>query len=621
MSLQKLEEDIQSRESKAVKRKHNTTVYNEWQSKDVESKESTWQLFVDKMQNVRVRAIVIGGIAISTIIVVLLLVGSFVFYQKGFFAQDRVHLNINAPQNSQSNQTVEIAFSYENDNRANLENAEIAVRFGNYFVPVDDQENYRRVSEGQGIIEIGSIKGGHKGLFTLAGHFVGPRDEIADISGTLRYTPEEATTRYTVNARSSTIITSSPIIIDIESSSEVVSGNLLDIAIKIQNTSADTLSDLKLETEFPKSFSLYNTEPRTNRGNTWFIDRLLPQSEMTFHVRGSVDAPIGTVPQFRMKLGTQESVGAYVMYASAGYAPRIVGSPIIVRQEIESPHEEDVVYAGETMRYRVFFTNDSDIALRNAILTLSLEGEAVDFENLQLNDQGNYDQQNRRIIWKASDVPALRSLSPKESGEVTFTLGIKEQLPVNNSNDHHFSITSVAVIDSEDIPSQLRENKAVLSNVATIPIGAKVILGSSSAHKSGPEPPKVGEKTIYTISMKIDNINNDIEDTKVNIALPTHTSFEGSDSDMIEYNERTNNLVWDVGRVTHGAGITSDPIVVAFDVAIVPSIDQVKKTPTLIKEQILMATDVFTELPVKSSAEEKNTSSDGRSNERGSVIP
>ena len=606
MSLDQLEKDIQSHDSKAVNRKHDKTVYNEWQSKEIKHKESSWQKIINKMQGTRVKAIVLGGIIITIIVCVILAAVAFMFFQDRFFSQERVKFLIEAPQTSKSNVLTEITFDYDNSNRASLEDAEIVVRYGDYFVPEDGQDNFRRVSNSQGVIDIGTIKGHKNEKIILVGHFVGPRDAVADISGTLRYTPEDFTTQYNANARSSTVIATSPITIDIESPQEIVSGNLMDIIVKVQNTSADPLTDLKLVFDMPEGFSLQGASPRFTNGSTWLIENIGPQGEEIFSVRGGLNASIGSVQKFNAEVGTQESGGSYVTYASSIYAPRIIQTPIRVQQEIDTPHD-GVIYAGDDIHYSVIFTNDSDIPLRDAIVTLNLEGDVVDFETLQLDNRGDYQQDERRIVWKAADVPELKVLEPKESGRVSFSVKAKTQLPVDNENDHHFFVTSIASIDSEDIPSQLRENKTVLSNVASLPIGAKVVISSDLKSVSGTSPLKVGKKGIYEVMMRIDNINNDITNAVVHIPLPTHTTFEGGDS--VEYNERTNEIEWNIGDIKHGAGVTSDSVTTSFDVSIIPSIDQVNDVIVIIKEQKFTGLDSYTNLEVEEFSREKHTGS------------
>jgi len=622
MPIKEIEKDLQRKDFVSEDRQHDKTVYDVWKSEEDNTKEaSTWQKIKDTMFSARLKAITIGGIIIAVIAVLVLASASFVYFQGGFFAQDRVLLSMESPQTIDSNTLTRITFIYENDNRADLNDAQITVQFGDYFVPGESQENFKRVSDSHGVITIGKIKGGEKNSIDLAGYFVGPTGAVDDVSGVLRYVPERTSTRYEVHARSTTTITSSPVLIDINAPIEIVNGNAIDIAVAVKNTSNDTVSNLKVILDTPDSFTSHNTQPPPTNGNVWLIHEIAPHSEQVIHVRGGLNASIGTVQTFQVEVGTQESGATYVMYAQRKYSPRIISSPIAIKQEIHVDNEaNDVVYAGEKLRYEISFVNNSDVPLRDAIVIVTFDTEVLDFARLELEKSGDYDAQNKRIIWKASDVEALKILRPNESGVVTFAVPVLSTLPAAGQNDNHFAITTLASIDSEDMPSELRENKTVLSNIMTLPVGAKVLFESNAAHKEEAKTLKIGEKTTYVITFEITNINNDIENVSVRAPLPTHVSFEGGD-DGITFNERTNEVTWDIGSIVHGVGVTSDKIHKSFDVSIIPSVDQVSTTPILVKEQILIAQDPFANAQVHVVDEKITTQIQGGSRNESVVQP
>ncbi len=620
MPLKEIKQDLQKKDSKTIKREHDKTAYNVWESIEDKSKkpDKKWKKNEDKMIPTRKKAIVIGAISVSVVVFLLLAITSFVYFQKGFFSQDRVSLMTQAPKTIDSNTLTEITFSYNNDNRANLNDAKIIVHFGDYFFPQDNQQNFEKVSKNQGVITIGDIEGKEKNTFKIEGHFSGPEGSVDDVLGTLRYAPERTNVRYDTQSRASTVIMSSPISINISSPVEIVSGNLMDIRIVVKNTSQNNISNLKLTMDIPDSFSVYNTEPMTTRENTWLISNIESNSEKVIHVRGNIEAPVGTVQTFHVEVGSQEDEGKYIIYARGEYSPVIVSSPFLVKQEIENINN-NVVYAGDNLKYKISFINNSEIPLRDAIVSVQFDGEVLDFANLQLNEKGDYDEANKKITWKASDVEALKLLKPKESGFVTFDVPVLKRLPIETINDYHFTITTLASIDSEDIPSELRENKTVLSNVLTVPVGAKVLFDSELKHKDGEMPPKVGKKTIYDVTFVINNVNNDIGDTVIIAALPTYVSFEGGEG--IELNERTNEITWKAGDIVHGAGITSNKISKTFSVGIIPSIDQIDSIPVLIKEQVLTAKDLFTGMSIQEFGNEITTRKAGESNSMSAVQP
>ncbi len=603
MPLNKLGRELERHDSDLVDRPHDKTVYNEWLSEKTEKKQSTWGAFIDDLKHVRLKAVVLGIIIIATIVFVLGMVSYVVFYQNSFFAPDKVHHHMQVAPSVDSNTVTQIVFTYKNDNRATLENAEIVVDFGQYFVPSDNQRQFTKISDTRGVIAVGEIAGHTDGEVALVGHFAGARNEVANVTGSLQYTVQKRQETHTVNANASTTITSSPCNINVEAPQKVVRGNIIDITFVVQNTGMEDIADAQLQLTLPRTFILHDAQPKINTTeNTWHINTLAAQQERVFHVRGVINADVGTVQNFSAVLTKS---GSDTEYARVAYAPRMIQSLVAVSQNVTTESKKSVVYAGETVRYDVVFTNKSDKALDDAILTVNLKGDAIDWATLDLTGKGYYDQKNHRIIWKASDIPVLKSLGVNESGSAQFSFDIREQLPVRTEKDYHFFITSVASLDSTSLSSTVRENASILSDTKKIPVGAKVLFRSDIAHHAGAKPPEVGQKSTYTVTMYVESINNDITDAVVRTALPTGVTFEKSNTTDITYNERTNEIMWRVGAVQHGTGVTRDAMEASFVIGFVPSIDQVGIVPVLVKKQTLDATDIFAHDDIRVSVENK----------------
>lgn len=614
MSLQDLEKDLQRRDSTVSHREHEHTTYDVWEPRNKPTQENApqtngWQKIRDRMQETRVKAIVYGGMAVFILLFVLGVLAAFLYFQKGFFDQERVTLTMEAPQNVNSNKLTELTFHFENDNRAQLNNAEIVVYFGKYFVPEENQDHFTRVSDGQGVIAIGKIAGNTSDSITLVGHFAGPQGSVDDVAGTLRYVPERTTARFETDARAAVMITSSSVKIDIQAPLEVVSGNLLDVGFVVQNTSGEALNDLKFTVEAPKSFSFFNATPSPNYGTVWLIDTIPAHGEIIIRMRGGLNAEVGSVQTFNAAVRTQDSGEQSVEYAQNTYTPRMISSPIVVRQEFNDP--DGIVYAGELMSYTVHFQNAGSTPLRDAIIVVKLDEHVLDLASLDLKDGGDYDQKEKTITWKASDVPALKVIVPGASGKVTFSVAVLEQLPVQNEQDFHYSVSTVASIDSADTPSELRENKTVLSNMLTVPIGAKVIVTPTMQYKDGSQSLRVGEKTRYTTTFSVGSVNNDLANVRLVIALPTHIKYESEKIDGVTFNERTNELTWDIGTVEHGSGVVRDAYTMSYDSSIVPSVDQINAMPVVINHYALTGVDAFTKKDIVIAHSEMTTSNSG----------
>ncbi|MCK4635739.1 MAG: hypothetical protein KAT32_02650 [Candidatus Moranbacteria bacterium] len=607
MPIKKIREDLHKKQSKYARREHEKTAYHEWEfEENNKNNKTTWEKLRDRFFATKVKAIISGAIILLVITITLLSVTAFVYFQKSFFTQNNVTLNIIAPTTADSNDLVEITFEYENKNRAALKDSEIKVQFGKYFVPVKNQINFKVASLNSGVIEIGNINPFGKESVTIAGHFVGPENFVENVEGNLSYQPEKTSTIYSTQGKASTTITSSPIVISFESPKEIVSGSSLDLKITCRNTSRESIRDVKLIINYPNTFSFKDAEPNFAQDKVWFIDELSPQKEQEFTLQGILGGDIGISQKFEAQVETQASQGD-IIYAVHEYAPTIINAPIILSQSTGNK----IVYAGDVIDYTIKFTNDSDVPIRDAILNVVFEDRVLNFNKLDLNKKGFYDSKNKNIIWKASDVPALKLIEPHESGEVYFNIPLKENLPIQDTTDTNFIIETRASIDSEDVPSPIRANKTILTNSLIVKVGTQVPFIITGKYKEGELPPRVGKETIYTLTIEAGSYNNDLKDVEISAVLPTGVfwkeNVEGDKKDSLSFNERANTMNWKIGGITHGEGLLTPTQKISFDISIIPSVDQIGKTPILMKDIILKANDIFTNIDISKRHDKKTT--------------
>lgn len=612
MPIIDIKEDLQKRDSQYAKRKREETIYDEEllnRNYSNVSEQNAWQKVQDRFFNTKARAIITGTVILGILTVILISTVMIVRFQNSFFQEQNVFLSVDAPKSINSNQLTEITFTYENQNRASLSNAEIKISFGKYFVPVKDQENLKMTGVNNGVITIGNITSFYKGKVKIAGYFVGPEKFLENIEGKLNYQPEKTSATYSTTGKGVTVITSSPIVIDFESPEEIVTGSDLDLKITCTNTSRQEIKNIKLVIDYPETFTFKNVNPSFVQDKVWFIDTLPAQGKEEFSLRGILAGDIGTFQKFKAQVETQATQDN-VIYASNEYSPTIITPPIALSQKAST----DIVYPGETIQYTVKFTNTSKIPIRDAILNLTFDSQVLDFEKLNLDKKGSFNEENKTITWKASDVKSLKLLEPNDSGEVSFSVNLKSDLSIREPKDTNFTIETKAFIDSEDIPTPVRSNKTILTNSLLVKVGTYVPFSVTGKYKSGELPPKVGNETVYTLTMEVGSYSNDLKNTEIFAVLPTGVVWKGNvkgdKKDNLNFNERSNTLDWKIGGVTHGDGVFSPTQKISFDVAINPSSDQINKEVVLIKEIILNAEDVFTGETISLKNNQKTTNLD-----------
>jgi hypothetical protein len=112
-------------------------------------------------------------------------------------------------------------------------------------------------------------------------------------------------------------------------------------------------------------------------------------------------------------------------------------------------------------------------------------------------------------------------------------------------------------------------------------------------------PLKVGQATNFTIHWKLINYSNDLSGITIKTVLPQGVSW----TNMIggnygesapTYNERTGEVIWQISKLSATTGVVLPAREAIFQIAAIPSLNQVSRYMTLINKMEFSAKDDFT---------------------------
>lgn len=596
MALKDIKEDLQKVDSEYAKRDHDKTVYDAWHQIDEKRQGNVlWQKAKNVLADKQLRLVFLAAMGVALAAIVGMIIIFYAQLQRSYFTEEKVTMEFSMPELAVSNRPVVITLEIDNANRAPLEDIEAFVSLGQYFVPDENQEFFASSGKGMGIISLDHVDTKSIETVSVSGVFVAPENEVEAISVDVKYSPKGRSRVYEQSLSTTTTITSSPLLVSIISEKQVVSGNIVEFTVSYENTSEEKIDNVSLEMVYPPGFSFLSASPRGVDTQTWDLGVLSSGEMGEIRIAGTARGNVGNVENINATLFVT-SDDDRVKYSDGAHVYRIVEPPIRLTQE-SSGDVNGVIQADQSMNYTVSFENTSDISLRDAVLKVYIDGEAANFGLLNLPSGGFFDEGHREIIWRASDVPALSILNPGDRGDVSFRLGVKERLPIDLPEDKNFTITSIASIDSNDVPSAIRDNKNILSNAHVIKVAAKPLVEIMPTHKLGPLPPRVGLATTFSIELKAGSVNNDLHSAKIEGSLPSGLRFAplGDTVDsQIEINDRTNTFTWNIGKIRSGAGVISDMQTASFDVILTPSSNDINRLPELLKGGTFSGEDPFT---------------------------
>lgn len=566
------------------------------------------------------KAIKVGAYALGAILG-LIAIGLIVFFvNKALFSDTKVTVVISGSAEAKSGELLTYQINYDNNNYMSLKNASMKITFPENFKP-EGNESFTQDSLTSGNVNIGNIDAHGKGAIAFSGRMYSPKGALMYLKADLMYSPKSYSSQYISQSQLGINITSSPIVIEIMAPQNVSTGDEVNYVISFKNAGEKDFENIIIRANYPNGFSYASATPRSLEGNnTWYIGHFSSGQEGRITIRGKLEGNKDEAKQVAAYVGIMEN-GKFVSYNQEEAQTSIVSSSFYISQTVNDQASLSA-NAGDALVFNISYRNDSNIGLRDVIVTEKIDSPVLDYTTLKLDEKGSFDSSNKIITWKASDYPELANLEPGQGGTIRFSIDVKGVIPVSSANDKNFVISTLAKIDSPDVPTLISGNKIISGNAMDIKLNSKLVLDVKGYYydnlaNSGPIPPKVNEETTYSMHFLVTNVSNGVSNAKVDAVLPTGVTFTGKvypENTHITYNERTNSITWDIGNIDPGTGVLNPPKEAVFQVKIKPGTDLIGKEANLLNAPTLSATDTFTgqSLSVTGSAKTTNLIEDSQ---------
>jgi len=138
--------------------------------------------------------------------------------------------------------------------------------------------------------------------------------------------------------------------------------------------------------------------------------------------------------------------------------------------------------------------------------------------------------------------------------------------------------------------------KTVLIN-SSLQITPRVVYYAGPFGNTGPLPPKAEQATTYTVMLSAINSTNEMSNVKVRAILPSYVSFTDvifPNDANISFDNITGELMWNIGFMDAGEGVTSKAREASFQISFLPSVSHVGSAPELIHDIEIFGRDNFT---------------------------
>jgi len=616
MSLRDIKNNLYKKEAPENLSEHEISQYDPALAKDTgEMSKGEKDLWAKKtgLDVVEKKAIKKGLIAGAIVIGIIILMAIFMLVRQMLFQSGNATIEISGPTQTESGKLLTYEITYKNENRLTIKNAVLHINYPENFKP-ENNSNFKTDNLTSGSFNIGTIKGKTQGKIIFNGKAYSPKGALIYLKAVLSYNPSGYSSQFQANGQLGVNVNSAPITLEILAPQNASNGDAVDYQINYRNDGKEVINNLTIKVKYPDQFTFSSASPKASTdNNTWDIGNLSAGQSGKIVVSGKLEGERDNIKKVEASIGVSEQ-NEFTAYNSESAETKMIFSPLAIRQIVNNKEKLNV-NAGETLEFDIAYKNNGNIGLRDVIITEKLDGSMLDLNSLKL-DGGSFDTDSETITWKASDTKALENLGANQGGVISFSIKVKNIFPIGEEKDKNFIIRSLAKIDSPDVPTPISMNKIISSNEISMKVNTKLAIDVKGYYidniiaNSGPIPPKVGEETTYTIHWRATNISNDVSGVKVFATLPTNAQMTGNifpEGANLNYNSRTNEMIWTIGDMKSGTGLLFASPEVAFQVKIKPSLDQVGREVGLLGKTTISAKDLFTEESIMGEYEDKDT--------------
>lgn len=531
----------------------------------------------------------------------------------GSFDKGGVALDIFGPERVLSGEEVNYVVRIKNNTRVALQSTELEFLLPAGSILPDGREISKQGDFSLVSKAVGDIAAGQELQETFKIRVLGDKDSQQKFSAKLSYKPSNSSMEFLNEKDFFSTIISVPLVLSFTLPEKIVSGQTLNFSLRYVNTSDATFSDTKLKIEYPAGFVFASALPSPSEdNNTWDLSEIGSGQEGRIIIKGTISGNEGESKVFKAQIGMMQS-GEFVSFAQTLNSPKVSVSPLAIEQEITGLVDGQISL-GQTLTYKLKYRNTTDVAIGPVVITSKIDSQAVDFGSLRVSG-GFFSSSESMIIWNSSSLPKLESLAAGAEGELIFYLKIKEKLPIEDSADKNFTVTTLAQIDSPNVPLSLTGTSLMGKNQLIVKIDSRLVLSMKGYYQdsllpnSGPLPPRVGQETTYTIYWQLINVSNDLIDVVVESSLPPYIRWKENvypKNEDISYDETTSKVTWRISRLAAGTGLGLFLPVkqVVFQVGFMPSLSQAGSAAVIIKETQASGKDSFTEKNISVSVAE-----------------
>jgi len=551
---------------------------------------------------------------------ILFFIGSFflafyVFYGGiNIISTENVDISISGPSSIGGGEELSFQITVQNNNSVNLELADLIIEYPKGTLSSNgENEDLTLIRE-----TLGTVPAGSSSTLIFKSVLFGNEGEIKNILITVEYRAEGSNAIFFKERKYEVLIDSSPIVFIVDTPEKAMAGQEFEINIEISSNSNKVVKNFLFEADYPFGFDFKDSNIKPSyKNNVWNLGDIAPNSNRTLKIEGILEGQDKEERIFRFYGGTEDRDNENVIIAKLVsiiepilIKKSLIGLELVLDGDYSSEH---ITSSGKNIRADILWSNNLASKLIDARVTISLKGISLNKRTV-ISDEGYYSSLDNTITWDKSNSPQLAVFNPTDEGNLSFSFSLHPLSFIANSGLKNPEIDLELIIKANqlsDLDNSIEKIETKI--VKTIKVDTDLLLTARSLYSvgnfenSGPIPPKANNETTYTVVLTATNTSNSISGARVVATIPSYSRWMDKiypTFENVKFNQVGGEIIWEIGDLSAGAGITTSAKEVSFQISLLPSLSQIGRSVVLVDNIYIEGTDDFTgkkiKYPVKS---------------------
>ena len=541
-------------------------------------------------------------ILLATLLVFLLvLVGTSIYLLVGSnqISNKNIAINITGPLTVPGGEIMPLQVTLANQNKIPIESVVLIVNYPAGTKSAEDSAKDIFSSR----IQLDRINAGETVNVPVKAIMYGEENQAGEIKATIEYRLTGSNGTFYKDATPLAFrITSSPLVIRVDSVKKVSAGQEVTMTLTIQSNASTPLKDVLVTANYPTNFDFTSSDPAPSyRENSWLIKEIPPEKSTTITLKGLIIGKQNEEFRLQFLAGMPQQDNQFIIGSTLAEAEVdfILEQPFInVDLNINNQKGEVVILTtGNKTTVTVNVQNTLVDTLYNMSVEIGLVGNIIIRDSVDVKN-GYYDSVRDVIRFQVSGDPSLAQVAPGEVKSFSFDIS-----PNNQEQTPSLIVTANAYarrVSEVDATEQLVGTAKMEAKFASIvSLNSKVTHASGIFTDSGPIPPQADTKTTYTLTLTAGAGGNNVSGVEVTTSLPQYVDWENKTvgDGTIIFNPVSKELNWTVGEIE-----AKKQKQISFQVTLLPSQNQIGITPALLGTQRLRGTDLFTGTVIRAEA-------------------